>query len=277
MITLIKTTKELQHLLLGKKNIGFVPTMGNLHKGHLSLIKASLKENQFTVISIYVNPTQFSENEDFDIYPRTLNEDIEKIQSIHKESDSILIFSPQSDDEIYPNGKMIIKAPGPTSLFEGAIRSGHFDGMATVVKRLFEIVRPQIAYFGQKDYQQLLIVKELIKKFDLNIQIHPMPIIRDNSGLALSSRNGQLTPKEIQESLTLYQTLSELRDQFLRKKSLSHIQTRIKDILASDKRFNYLAIANAKTLEPPRNSNEELILLGNLKVGNVRLLDNLII
>lgn len=275
MSKVIDSVCSLQEILKTKSQIGFVPTMGNLHQGHLSLIEKSLQENETTVVSIYVNPTQFGINEDFNNYPRTLERDCSLIDGVNKEKKEIIIFSPKSDKEIYPNGKEVIKAIGPHHCLEGSLRPGHFDGMVTVVKRLFEIVSPHKAYFGKKDYQQYLIVKELVKSFNLNIQIIGMETARERNGLALSSRNGYLTPEELQSALKLRNTLTDLAKVWKSTKNIEKIKQTIKNIVDTDSNFNYLAIADKDSLETDNLSEENLILLGNYQVREVKLIDNL--
>ena len=275
MIKCIENSDNLQSLLKNYNDIGFVPTMGNLHEGHLSLIEKSLQNCELTVVSIYVNPTQFSAGEDFKTYPRTLETDIEKIQTLLDANKNLIVFAPLSDIEIYPNGKNIIKATGPCTQLEGELRPGHFDGMVTVVKRLFEIVQPQKAYFGKKDYQQFLIVKDLIRFNNFDIQLIGVDITRDLNGLALSSRNSYLAPSELNQALTLRNTLLQLQKSYDNNNCALDVQNQIKAILAKDSNFNYLAIATSDNLNTPGKFDKNLILLGNYQVGKVKLLDNL--
>ena len=189
--------------------IGFVPTMGALHQGHLSLLEESLKNNSITVISIFVNPTQFNNAEDLEKYPRTLDNDVEKIKTI---SDKILVYAPTVDD-IY-EGKTIshhYNFDGLEHQMEGQFRPGHFDGVGTVVKRLFEIVKPTNAYFGEKDFQQLQIVKKLVEKEHLNVNIVGCPIFRESNGLAMSSRNERLTNDQKEKAAVIFKTINEAK------------------------------------------------------------------
>jgi pantoate--beta-alanine ligase len=185
---------HLEPFLKEKKTIGFVPTMGALHQGHLSLLQKSLKQNQLTVISIFVNPTQFNNKEDLEKYPRNLEADVEKIKNL---SQKIIIYSPSIED-IY--GKIIVSESfnydGLENRMEGKSRPGHFDGVGTIVKKLFEIVQPTRAYFGEKDYQQTLIVKKMVRKHKLPVKIMVCPILREENGLAMSSRNERLSAEE---------------------------------------------------------------------------------
>ena len=193
-------------------SIGFVPPMGALLEGHLSLLSASLQQNSHTVISIFVNPTQFNNPEDLLKYPRTLENDVKLIAGVSPE---ILIYAPTVED-IY-NGNTKAESydfDGLENVMEGEFRPGHFDGVGTVVKRLFEIVRPQNAYFGEKDFQQLQIVKKLVEKEQLPVTIVPCPIFRESNGLAMSSRNERLSAEERNQAALIYKTLLLAKEQF---------------------------------------------------------------
>ena len=193
-------------------SLGFVPTMGALHEGHLSLLRASLQQNSHTVISIFVNPTQFNNPDDLLKYPRTLENDVELVAAVSPE---ILIYAPTVED-IY-NGNTKAESydfDGLENVMEGECRPGHFDGVGTVVKRLFEIVRPQNAYFGEKDFQQLQIVKKLVEKEQLPVTIVPCPIFREANGLAMSSRNERLSAEERNQAALIYKTLLLAKEQF---------------------------------------------------------------
>lgn len=193
-------------------SLGFVPTMGALHEGHLSLLRASLQQNSLTVISIFVNPTQFNNPDDLLKYPRTLENDVELVAAVSPE---ILIYAPTVED-IY-NGNTKAESydfDGLENVMEGECRPGHFDGVGTVVKRLFEIVRPQNAYFGEKDFQQLQIVKKLVEKEQLPVTIVPCPIFREANGLAMSSRNERLSAEERNQAALIYKTLLLAKEQF---------------------------------------------------------------
>ena len=265
---------------LKHKKLGFVPTMGNLHDGHASLIKRSIVENDLTVVSIFVNPTQFGEGEDFDTYPRTLEEDLLKIeksiQGNPSEDYQVIVFAPKTEEEIYPKGFSDKVKSGKTGkILEGAIRPEHFDGVATVVKRFFTMFRPDVAYFGKKDYQQFVVIKQLVKEEGLKVKIIGLPTIREKSGLALSSRNGYLSSSEKEQGLKLRNTLLSVQEMLKSKKDLAAAQEFIKEELKSDPSFNYLVIKNADTLEDPLDVSSPLVILGNYQVNKVRLLDNL--
>jgi len=197
---------------LDKSSVGFVPTMGALHAGHLSLLKKSIENNATTVISIFVNPTQFNNPEDLKKYPRTLESDVEKIKKI---SEKILIYAPTVEDIYDGNTKsQHYNFDGLENQMEGKFRPGHFDGVGTVVKRLFEIVNPTNAYFGEKDFQQLQIVKKLVEKEKLSVTIIGCPIFREKNGLAMSSRNERLSKNEKKESSIIFKTLNEAKHLF---------------------------------------------------------------
>jgi len=205
-------TAHLQRFLKENAKIGFVPTMGALHEGHLSLIRESLQHNDVTVVSIFVNPTQFNNPEDLAKYPRTLDADVAKIDSV---SNKVIVYAPSVDD-IY-NGNTVSTSfdyDGLENQMEGRFRPGHFDGVGTIVKRLFEIVKPTNAYFGEKDFQQLQIVKKMTEKHHLDVKVIGCPIFREANGLAMSSRNERLSHSEREKAAIIYQTLQAAKTQF---------------------------------------------------------------
>jgi len=259
-----------------QKTIGFVPTMGALHDGHLSLLKQSIKDNSATVISIFVNPTQFNNPEDLKKYPRTLESDIEKIQSV---SDEILIFAP-TVEEMYL-GKTISNKfdfDGLENQMEGKFRPGHFDGVGTIVKRLFEIVKPDKAYFGEKDFQQLQIIRKLVEKEKLDVEIIGCPIFREKNGLAMSSRNTRLSEKEKKEASIIYNTLIKAKEYF-GTKSASEVSKFVKKTFSKSSMFDleYFEIADEKTLLSckRKNKNKKYRAFIAVFVNNVRLIDTI--
>ena len=274
MIRLVTQSREMLELRsLLKGSVGFVPTMGNLHEGHLSLARKALEENDHLIFSIFVNPKQFGPSEDFNKYPRTLEDDLLKIQSL-KSMSEIIVFSPASPQEIYPEEmKREISVTGVSSILEGEKRPTHFAGVTTVVYRLFELTKPHKAYFGLKDYQQYLIIKNMTQDLALPIEIIGMPIIREESGLALSSRNQYLSDKEREEGLLLSKTLNQIKE-ILQKKNTVEAQSFIDESL-KDPRWDYLEIRDAETLSSDIQNSKKLTLLGVLKIGSVRLLDNM--
>lgn len=240
---------HLQSVSSSKTTIGFVPTMGALHKGHLSLMAESLKENDLTVVSIFVNPTQFNNPEDLEKYPRTLESDVEKMKTLN---DTIIVFAPTVDD-IY-EGKTISQSfnfDGLENQMEGKHRPGHFDGVGTIVKRLFEIVNPTNAYFGEKDFQQLQIVKKMVEKAKLPVNVIGRPIFREENGLAMSSRNERLTAEEKLKASFIYKTLLLTKEHF-GTKSAKEVSEWVEKTFAeqTDFQLEYFEIADESTLLP---------------------------
>lgn len=280
MIKIFTTAKDYEHYRkkLNHNSIGFVPTMGNLHEGHLSLLKKSTEENDVTVISIYVNPKQFGPTEDFETYPRTLDADLAKISNLalhlKMEGKEIAVFAPRDNEQIYPKGfNTIIKVLGITEVLEGARRPTHFDGVTTVVYRLFKIIGATNAYFGQKDFQQCVVIKKMVADLSLEIKIHIMPIIRNSEGLALSSRNQYLSESDRGEALHLPRTLKQI--EMLIKNKMDY-KSLIESELTNNK-WDYLDVLNAENLEAATESTRELVIIGVYKLSNTRLLDNILV
>lgn len=279
MVEILKTRQGLIEIRQSvKSSIGFVPTMGNLHNGHLSLLERALSENETVFFSIFVNPKQFGPNEDFSRYPRTLEQDIEKINSVSEKfpDRKIIIFAPQSETEIFPKTEtQMISVVKLSTELEGKLRPGHFDGVATVVYRLFELVNPTTAYFGLKDYQQYMVIKQMVKDLNLPVKIQGMPIIREDSGLALSSRNQYLSDEQRAGSLILFQTLMELKEILKNKKSeLSKVQEKINEKL-KDKNWDYLEMRDSDTFSLDLTNSKNITILAVYKMGTTRLLDNM--
>ena len=246
---------HLQSVSSSKKTIGFVPTMGALHKGHLSLMAESIKENDLTVVSIFVNPTQFNNPKDLEKYPRTLESDVEKMKTL---DDSIIVFAPTVDD-IY-EGKTISQSfdfDGLENQMEGKHRPGHFDGVGTIVKRLFEIVKPTNAYFGEKDFQQLQIVKKMSEKAKIPVNIIGRPIFREENGLAMSSRNERLSTEEREKASFIYKTLLEAKEQF-GTKNAKEVTDWVEKTFSqqTDFQLEYFEIADESTLLPSETKEE---------------------
>lgn len=279
MIEIFKTEKEFMdfHLQneINNQSIGFAPTMGNLHTGHITLLAKALQENDIGVISIFVNPTQFGVGEDLNQYPRTWNQDLEKIASLESKypDKKIIIFYPESEQVIYPHGKETTYSHKRLSgILEGKVRSTHFDGVTTVVKRLFEIVKPDKAYFGKKDYQQQIIIKDMVQELNLPVSVIALPIVREQSGLAMSSRNNYLSLQEKEQALTLYHSLNEVTKAL--SISLQEAKKLISQKTESDSNWNYLEV-RTKKLEVAHSDSKELVVLGNYQLGKTRLLDNI--
>jgi pantoate--beta-alanine ligase len=257
------------------KTVGLVPTMGALHEGHLSLVQAACKRTDIVMVSIFVNPTQFAPGEDFESYPRDIAADLELLSAEGVD----LVFTP-SVDEMYGRGAETTVEPGPLSLrWEGEIRPGHFTGVATVVAKLFNIVRPDLAFFGEKDYQQLRIVSRMTDDLDLGLGIVGCPIVRDASGLALSSRNAYLTPEQKAAALALPEALEAAaaalawgeRD----ARALEAIMAETIDNVGRDVvSLEYAAVVEPSSLEPAEVITGTARALIAARVGSTRLIDN---
>lgn len=268
-------TSLLSNYKSSNSNIGFVPTMGALHKGHLSLLEKSTQENDITVISIFVNPTQFNNPEDLEKYPRTLDADVEKIRSV---SDKIIVFAP-SVHEMYDGNTTSgsFSFDGLEFQMEGSHRPGHFDGVGTIVKKLLEIVTPTNAYFGEKDFQQLQIVKKLVEKNNMPINIIGCPISREANGLAMSSRNERLSAEEKNKAAFIYKTLQEARDQF-KNSSIEATKNFVDDAFSAHPEFkmDYFEIAAEDDLIPATfKENRKYRAFIAVFLSNVRLIDNI--
>jgi pantoate--beta-alanine ligase len=275
----ISDIQTLRTILANQENIGFVPTMGNLHAGHLHLVELAQQKAKFVVVSIFVNPLQFGEGEDLANYPRTLKEDCDKLHQMGVD----ILFTP-SVKAIYPDfdgialHQTILVTPPPiANTLCGASRVGHFDGVATVVLKLFNIVQPSIAVFGKKDFQQLFIIRELIRQFNLPITVVASEIVREADGLAMSSRNGYLSKMERSEAVRLNKCLKLVvqavqKDQY----SLEEIEQQTAGYLTQlGWDVDYIAIRACNTLLPPTNDEKLLIVLGAAKFGTTRLIDNI--
>ena len=258
-------------------SIGLVPTMGALHKGHLSLIKEALKENDKVFVSVFVNPTQFDNKEDLDKYPRTLEIDIEMLNSVCK--DNIIIYAPNADD-VYGNNVNAtdFNFDGLEDAMEGKYRIGHFNGVGTVVKRLFEIVKPDIAYFGEKDFQQLMIIKELVEKYKLPVQVKGCGIYREKDGLAMSSRNMRLKPEHRKVAPFIHKTLQEAKMLF-ETKSARKVEQWVEKQFAKHKmlKLEYFTIAETSTLKSfkRKSKNKSYRAFIAVYAEDIRLIDNI--
>ncbi len=257
------------------KTIGFAPTMGALHAGHLSLYEAAKKENDIVISSIFVNPTQFNNPDDLEKYPRTVEADIEKLRNSHLVD---AVYIPRVED-IYPNGMKSnhYDFGGIENEMEGAARPGHFDGVGTVVEVLFRQVKPDNAYFGEKDFQQLKIIEKLVEVLKVNIKIHGVKIHREDNGLAMSSRNMRLTDREKEVSTVIYKTLKKVNDWF-RVISIPEIKNRVTEIFdRKDMTLEYFMIADENTLKEVdffyEGKNYRAFIVVN--VDKVRLIDNM--
>lgn len=269
--------KELKKALVPfQKSIGFVPTMGALHEGHLALVKQSLIENERTVVSIFVNPTQFNNASDLEKYPRTLESDVMKLMECSKE---IIVYAPSVLD-IYEENvtSESFNFDGIEHQMEGKFRPGHFDGVGTIVKKLFEIVAPKNAYFGEKDFQQLQIVRKLVKNYNLPVNIIGCPIYREENGLAMSSRNERLTIEARAKASVIYKTLLEVQEIF-GIKSVKEISDYVNEVFEKEGLFEleYFTIAEENTLETLENIDNQCKYRAFIAVfvNNIRLIDNI--
>ncbi len=259
-----------------KSTVGFVPTMGALHDGHLSLIAQSIKDNEYTIMSIFVNPTQFNNATDLEKYPRTLEADVEKLKVI---SDKIIVFAPTVED-IY-KGKTVSQDfdfDGLENQMEGKFRPGHFNGVGTIVKCLFEIVKPTNAYFGEKDFQQLQIIKKMVEKQKMAVKIIGNPIYRESNGLAMSSRNERLTINERNNAAIIYEILNLAKEKF-KTKSANEVKFWVeKRILTqTDYKIDYFEIADESTLLTcnRKNKSKKYRAFIAVFVNEIRLIDTI--
>lgn len=274
---LTKTITDLQqHLQVAVKkgaNIGFVPTMGALHEGHISLIKRALSENEYVVCSIFVNPTQFNQATDLESYPKTPGADVMMLAAA---GNHVLLHPDISD--IYPNGMQVKpRNLGPVStIFEGAFRPGHFDGVAEVVSRLFNAVKPTKAYFGLKDYQQCMIIKALVELEDIPVSLVFCPTQRENDGLAMSSRNRRLTAEQRKTAAIIPQTLAFIRANYSYYNK-DELLLAARESLLGCLQLEYLDIVHAHTLQPLGSASDPAVALFAGRCGEVRLIDNMLL
>jgi pantoate--beta-alanine ligase len=252
------------------KTIGFVPTMGYLHEGHMSLVKASKNMCDITVVSIFVNPKQFGPKEDYSRYPRNLERDLKLLE----EAKIDMVFIPDVDT-IYPEGFSTTINIGPLAdILEGTFRPGHFDGVCTVVTKLFNIVKPDKAFFGEKDYQQLKIIQKLVKDLNLDIEIVPIPTKREEDGLAMSSRNAYLNQEERRRASSIYRFLLKAKEAFEKGiKDTDKIIEYAKAVLDVDV-IDYIKIVDKETLEEKTTPSKYDRILIAVRIGSTRLIDN---
>ena len=275
----VKTVRELRAAVARArsegKRIALVPTMGNLHSGHIALITKAVQRADFVIASIFVNPLQFGPNEDLASYPRTLAADQEQLL----QAGCHLLFTP-TVEEMYPHGmtdQTIVRVPVVSEGLCGGSRPGHFDGVSTVVSKLFNMVQPDIAIFGQKDFQQLAVVNALVRDLNMPIQIIGEPTVRAADGLALSSRNGYLTDEQRAAAPALYRVIKQIGTA-LQNGQQDHqqlVSDGIKALEAAGFRPDYLEIRNAVSLRPATPDDHDLVVLGAALMGKTRLIDNL--
>lgn len=277
----VETLSQLrQQLALWRQNgkrIAFVPTMGNLHAGHLSLVARARELADHVVVSIFVNPLQFGQGEDLETYPRTPYEDAEKLQQVGVD----LLFRPQ-EVEVYPRGReglTFVEVPGISEILCGASRPGHFRGVATVVAKLFNMVQPDVACFGEKDYQQLTVLRRMVDDLNIPVKVVGVPSVREADGLAMSSRNGYLSTEERRTAPQLYQCLQEVATRLRNgERDWPQLeQQACERLILAGFRPDYVSIRRAADLANPEEENISLVVLGAAFLGTTRLIDNLLI
>jgi len=270
-VDIVTSVRDLRERLQREPDNVFVPTMGNLHAGHIQLMRLAKHRAACTVVSIFVNRIQFGPKEDFERYPRTLHTDAEMMKDVGVD----VVFAP-TEAEIYPEPQTFVVEPSDLQhILEGAFRPGHFRGVATVVLKLFNMVSPHTAIFGKKDYQQYVVLRDMVKQLALPVEIIPAETVRAEDGLALSSRNAYLTPAERTEAARLYRILQEVRAALLAgRRDYSKLEAealaRFNEKWAAD----YVAIRRQSDLQPPSPSDRNLVVLGAAKLGRPRLIDN---
>ena len=273
---IFKTQKDLKlyldSLRLDGKKIALVPTMGGLHDGHLSLVDKAKSLSEIVVVSIFVNPTQFARGEDFDDYPNTFEADKLLLESKNVDA----LFLP-SKEEIYPHGTASdYKVGAIGQILCGAFRPTHFDGVAQVVKRFFEIVKPDLAVFGEKDFQQLLIIKTLVNNLSLNLKIESIPTQREDDGLAMSTRNQYLSDLDRERAPHFYSVLCDARDSILRGNSFPEAKKDAIKTLGKSFEVEYLEVLDANNLTQIETKTTEIIIISAIRFGGTRLIDNLV-
>jgi len=271
----IAEMKEARRKLRG--SVGFVPTMGYLHEGHLDLARVARTDNRNIIVSIFVNPTQFGPKDDYTSYPRDTKRDLTMLKS----EKVGIVFMPSAEEMYPPRYSTWVDVEKVTERLEGAIRPGHFRGVATVVAKLFNIVEPTKAYFGQKDAQQLVVIKKLVADLNMNLEVIAVPTVREPDGLAMSSRNVYLDPEERKSALVLYKALT-LAQKLWRKgeRNADVIRSEMTSLIQNEPRaakIDYVSIANAETLEELKNIDRPAVVSLAVKIGKPRLIDNIIL
>lgn len=276
---IFKTRAEVQNFLKELRSpgriVGFVPTMGALHEGHLSLIAAAKERTDIVVCSIFVNPTQFNDKKDLENYPRPIADDIHKLQQV----DCDILFLPEVDEMYSDANSWHIELNGLDNILEGEIRPGHYQGVTQIVKKLFDIVKPDYAFFGQKDFQQFVIISYMVRELAIQVNLVRCPIVREKDGLAMSSRNVYLKGEDRQHALALFKTLSQTRADFERL-TIAQLSNQASDMLAESPGIEpeYFEIFNAETFEPAISKFEgPLVALVAARVGSIRIIDNMIL
>ncbi|MDO3626557.1 pantoate--beta-alanine ligase [Mucilaginibacter sp. BT774] len=267
-------TKYLEDLRNNGKSIGFVPTMGALHQGHLSLLAQSQQQTDLSVCSIFVNPTQFNDPRDLEKYPRPIESDIKKLE----QAGCDVLFNPEVSEMYAGNEQWHLDLGELEHLLEGKFRPGHYQGVTQVVFKLFNIVKPDMAFFGQKDYQQFMVIQKMVDLLHLPVKLVMCPILRETDGLAMSSRNIHLSPDDRQHALILSKTLNWLKQNF-NADEIASLSKHCEDMIKAeaDIQLEYFEIANGETLHNADQKSKQIVALVAAKVGKTRLIDNMII
>lgn len=275
---IIKNPLQIQkismELIRKNKSIGFVPTMGALHSGHVSLIKKSVSQNDITVVSVYVNPIQFGPNEDYKRYPRPVNDDIE----ICKKNGVDYLFLPSNETLYDKDFSTYVAVDKLSGIMCGVTRPVHFRGVATVVSKLFNMVMPDRAYFGLKDYQQYVIIKRMVKDLNFRTKVIGCPIIREKSGLAMSSRNTYLSPEAKEQAVNIHKILVNAKKSFNSGKNIDAVIKETAKLLSAIKNseIDYIEARDSNTLQPAVKTTKNVVIAAAVKISNIRLIDNIL-
>ncbi|MDP6101078.1 MAG: pantoate--beta-alanine ligase [Dehalococcoidia bacterium] len=256
--------------------VGLVPTMGYLHEGHLSLVRRSRRDNDYTVVSIFVNPTQFGPGEDLSRYPRDISRDLGLLEKLGTD----VVFSPPPEDMYYEDASSWIVVEKVTDRLEGAVRPGHFRGVATVVGKLFNIVEPHRAYFGQKDAQQVVVIQKIVADLDFNLEVVVCPTVREPDGLAMSSRNSYLDSEQRRAALVLYHSLQKAQREYSAGvRDAGRIRREMAEILQSEQlaEVDYISVASPLTMEELDTVEDQALVSLAVKIGKTRLIDNIVL
>jgi pantoate--beta-alanine ligase len=274
VILSIPEMREAHRMMTGP--VGLVPTMGYLHEGHLSLVRQSIKDCASTVVSIFVNPSQFGPGEDFEKYPRDERHDLVMLEQAGVD----VVFMP-TPEEIYPAGyDTWVEVGGITERLEGAVRPGHFRGVATVCNKLFNIVQPSSAYFGQKDAQQVLVIQKMVAELNMNLEVVVMPTVREPDGLAMSSRNSYLNPDERRAATVLYRSLTLAKKMHCKgERDAEAIRSAMTSLIQAEPLacIDYISMADTATLEETDRLNGRVLVSLAMKIGKTRLIDNIVL
>ncbi|MGC4021590.1 MAG: pantoate--beta-alanine ligase [Cyclobacteriaceae bacterium] len=271
----IKPLRAFLSQISNSSSVGLVPTMGALHEGHVSLIKASKRENNLTVCSIFVNPAQFNNPKDLEKYPRTLERDLEML----KNAGCDIVFAPDVKEMYESEATIKFDFGDLDKILEGKFRPGHFSGVALVVSKFFHVVNPTVAYFGQKDFQQFKVIEKLVRELKFNIQLKPMPILREADGLAMSSRNMRLNESERKKATIFFQSLNEAKNLLKAGKAISKVKEVVGEKFKTTEgvRLEYFELVDTENLKSTETVSNETVLLIAGFVGEIRLIDNLLL